>query len=344
MAHANLSVFLLRHGLSEANMDKTANARKPDHAIELAGSPESDDPHENGHAQAYLAGKAFVAHILERDGGRQKRRLRLLVSPYLRTQQTSDGFQRALDEAGFVYDRREAMEMREISFGLYDGLEDHELKELFPREHAHYQKHVEFSGELFAPMPMGESRIQVGDRVKALFGTILRDATGTSPHRDEEFARIVVQAHAEALRTGPIRDFVMVGHGVTNRQFRHRWMHYPWQWVEAEPNPGNCSIQVIRSTDGRGYEDVTVFEGFRHVRGHEKQEEREEGHVLPEKVQADADQEAAVQAELDGYSPGTPMSDGLRARLVSETDEERLDDGMREGGNAAGLWVAWLRS
>lgn len=180
--------------------------------------------------------------------------------------------------------------------------------------------------------------------MKALFGTILRDATGTSPHRDEEFARIVVQAHAEALRTGPIRDFVMVGHGVTNRQFRHRWMHYPWQWVEAEPNPGNCSIQVIRSTDGRGYEDVTVFEGFRHVRGHEKQEEREEGHVLPEKVQADADQEAAVQAELDGYSPGTPMSDGLRARLVSETDEERLDDEMREGGNAAGLWVAWLRS
>lgn len=342
MAQANLSVFLLRHGLSEANMDKTANARKPDHAIELAGSPDSDDPHENGHAQAYLAGKAFVAHVLERDGGSQTRRLRLLVSPYLRTQQTSDGFQRALDEAGFVYDRREAMEMREISFGLYDGLEDHELKEVFPREHAHYQKHVKFSGELFAPMPMGESRIQVGDRVKSLFGTILRDATPKEPLSiDEKIAR-----RDDPLRNGPIRDFVMVGHGVTNRQFRHRWMHYPWQWVEAEPNPGNCSIQVIRSTDGRGYEDVTVFEGFRHVRGHERQEEREEGHVLPNEVdeaQRLAD-EAAVQEELEGYLVGTPMSPGLLARMVSETDDDRLDDAMREGRSPGALWCAWLRS
>jgi len=342
MAQASLSVFLLRHGLSEANMDKTANARKPDHAIELAGSPESDDPHENGHAQAYLAGKAFVAHIRERDGGSQTRRLRLLVSPYLRTQQTSDGFQRALDEAGFVYDRREAMEMREISFGLYDGLEDHELKELFPREHAHYQKHVEFSGELFAPMPMGESRIQVGDRVKALFGTILRDAAPRDAMRLVE----AVAGREDRLREGPINDFVMVGHGVTNRQFRHRWMHYPWQWVEAEPNPGNCSIQVIRSTDGRGYEDVSVFEGFRHVRGHEKQEEREEGHVLPD-VHMSADEvndEADVQAELEAYKPGEPMSPGLLARMLAETDDDRLDDDMREGRSPGGLWCAWLRS
>jgi 2,3-bisphosphoglycerate-dependent phosphoglycerate mutase len=343
MAHTILSLFLLRHGLSEANMDKRVNARKPDYAIELAGSPEDPETHENGHAQAYESGRAFVEHILKRDGGVQKRRLRLLVSPYLRTQQTSDGFQRALDEAGFVYDRREAMELREISFGLYDGLEDHELAEIFPREHAHYQKHVDSAGELYAPMPMGESRIQVGDRVKSgTFGTILRDAA----QRDMSVLKEALAIRADPLSHGPIQDFVIVSHGVTIRQFRHRWMHYPWQWVEAEPNPGNCSIQVIENTDGEGYRDWNLFEGFRHVRGHEKQEEREEGHVLPD-VHMSADEvndEADVQAELEAYKPGEPMSPGLLARMLAETDDDRLDDDMREGRSPGGLWCAWLRS
>jgi broad specificity phosphatase PhoE len=295
-----IRIFLVRHGLSEANMDKSVNARKPDHAVELAGSPESDDPIENGHAQAYLSGLELVK-MIQADSAAdphhdktasfgsgellQRRRMRLLVSPYLRTRQTADGLQRALDEAGLVYDRREVMELREISFGLYDGLEDHELKEVFPREHAHYQKHVDFAGELFAPMPMGESRIQVGDRVKGVFGTILRDAQD----RRADTLQTALQKRDRPLDAGPILDFVVVSHGVTIRQFIHRWMHWPWEKVEAEPNPGNCAIHLIEGASGTGWTDERVFEGFRHVRGHERQEEREDGHVLPAPAADEAD-------------------------------------------------------
>jgi broad specificity phosphatase PhoE len=264
-------------------MDKTVNARKPDHAVELAGDPTCSNPIGNGHAQAYLAGQELVNYI--RMTGRnpnQMRRMRLLVSPYLRTRQTAAGLRRALDEAGFAYDSREAMELREISFGLYDGLEDHQLAEMFPREHAHYQKHVDFSGELFAPMPMGESRIQVGDRVKALFGTILRDSTPrTAPANPYPVQHTGKDPYAGP--DGPILDFVLVSHGVTIRQFRHRWLHWEWEQVEREPNPANCSIQLIEGLPGH-YADELVFEGFRHVRGHEKQEMREDGHVLPDAV------------------------------------------------------------
>lgn len=274
MSKPNIRIFLVRHGLSEANMDKSVNARKPDHAVDLAGDPADSDPTENGHAQARIAGEALAGLLIPE--GQQERRIRLLVSPYDRTRQTAAGLKHSLDAAGIVYDEREVMELREISFGLYDGLEDDELKAIYPREHAHYQKHVQFSGELFAPMPMGESRIQVGDRVKSVFGTILRDSQDRrldTPENEEE--RL-----AAPLTTGPILDFVIVSHGVTIRQFVHRWMHHPWEQVEAEPNPANCSIQLIERSLNGSYSHCHLFDGFRHVRGHEKQERREDGHAL----------------------------------------------------------------
>jgi hypothetical protein len=38
------------------------------------------------------------------------------------------------------------------------------------------------------------------------------------------------------------------------------------------------------------------------------------------------------------------MSPGLHARMVAETDDDRLDDDMREGRAPGALWCAWLRS
>jgi 2,3-bisphosphoglycerate-dependent phosphoglycerate mutase len=258
MMHPDVRIFLVRHGLSEANMDKTVNRPKPDHAIELASA---------GHRQAYDAGRILAQHMSSsRSLSEEPRRIRLLVSPYLRTRQTANGLERALSEEGMIFDRREVPELREISFGLYDGLSDDELAAQMPNEHAHYAKHIKFDGEYFAPMPMGESRIQVGDRVKSgTFGTILRDAE--------------IRADDEETGRRPILDFVVVSHGVTIRQFRHRWMHYPWEWAEKEPNPGNCAIQLLQGRSGRGWKDTELFEGFPHVRGDKAQERREDGSV-----------------------------------------------------------------
>ncbi|UYO54587.1 histidine phosphatase family protein [Rhodopseudomonas palustris] len=234
-------LFLVRHGESEANLDKTVNARLPDTQISLS-------PH--GFEQAYAAGQALASHLSP------DRRIRIFTSPYLRARQTAQKLEEALTDHGFTYDKREAIEIREISFGLFDGIPDEDLHVTFPLEYAHYEKHKAFEGEFFAPMPLGESRCQVADRVKGIFGTILRDSSPTRP--------------------APVRDFVIVSHGVTIRCFRMQWLHYPWEWYEHEPNPRNCSIQLIEGESGYG--ESQIFAGFVSRRS-STQERREDGTI-----------------------------------------------------------------
>ena len=243
MPARDIRVFLLRHGQSEANLDMAANARLPDHRIELSSE---------GYFQAEAAAN-FLIPLL-----RHSPRVRILCSPYMRTRQTSAAIERAMTQAAIPFDRREALELRELEFGLFDGVPDSDLGELFPREYAHYQKHKQFEGEFFAPMPLGESRCAVAGRVKQIFGTILRDASEARPD--------------------PISDFVVVSHGVTIRCFRLQWMHYPWEWYEAEANPRNCSIQMIEGHAANGYRDTLLFPGFEAPQP-SQQTRREEGVV-----------------------------------------------------------------
>jgi 2,3-bisphosphoglycerate-dependent phosphoglycerate mutase len=235
-------LFLVRHGESEANLDKSVNVNLPDHSIAL--SPE-------GHSQAAKVGEHLAGLVGDA-------RLRLFVSPYLRARQTADGIGQALHSAGIDFDRREAIELRELAFGLFDGIPDEELGKAYPREFQHYEKHKRFAGEFFAPMPLGESRCNVADRVKGIFGTILRDASPDRP--------------------APIRDFIIVSHGVTIRCFRMQWMHYAFEWYDKERNPPNCSVQLIEGRTGGGYDDRRIFDGFGE-KHRTQQHRREEGHI-----------------------------------------------------------------
>jgi 2,3-bisphosphoglycerate-dependent phosphoglycerate mutase len=242
MPAKTIRIFLVRHGESEANLDNTVNARLPDHKIALS---------EQGHAQAAAVGE-FLAKTL--DGAS---RTRILCSPYLRARETSAAIEQALAARSVKFDKREAIELRELQFGLFDGIADEDLPKLFPREYEHYDKHKRFEGEFFAPMPLGESRCNVADRVKGVFGTILRDASSD--------------------RSNPVTDFIIVSHGVTIRCFRMQWMHYSWEWYEREKNPHNCSAQLIEGRAGAGYNDQLAFKGF--ASRHTQQERREEGQV-----------------------------------------------------------------
>ena len=243
MPARTIRIFLVRHGQSEANLDKTVNARLPDHKIELSPA---------GRHQATAVGK-YLAETLA-----DSQRVRILCSPYMRARQTSEGIEQALAAAAVRFDKREAIELREMHFGLFDGIADEDLPKIFPREFEHYEKHKRFEGEFFAPMPLGESRCSVADRVKGVFGTILRDASADRPD--------------------PITDFVIVSHGVTIRGFRMQWMHYPWEWFERERNRQNCSAQLIEGRAAGGYSDRLVFEGFG-IAKPSQQERREEGQV-----------------------------------------------------------------
>ena len=243
MPAKSIRIYLVRHGQSQANLDNAVNARLPDHSVELSSK---------GREQALAVG-AYLAQALAK-----AKRIRIFCSPYTRARQTSEAIENALNSAEIKFDRREAIELRELQFGLFDGIADEDLPRLFPREYQHYEKHKRFAGEFFAPMPLGESRCDVADRVKGVFGTILRDASSD--------------------RANPVTDSIVVSHGVTIRCFRMQWMHYSWEWYEQEKNPRNCSVQLIEGRAGAGYMERLVYPGFQSAKASD-QARREAGHV-----------------------------------------------------------------
>lgn len=224
-------IHFIRHGLSEANLSTSVNRRKADHAIELA--PE-------GHHQAARAGDALAHHFNER--GDAPGRIRMLISPYRRTRDTALQVISALARRGYQVDARESLQLREQSFGLFDGLTPAERREIYPREYDHYLKHRDFEGEFYAPMPGGESRARVCDRVRGVFGSILRDFSSTA---------------------GPaITDAICISHGVTIRCAIMEFLHLPWEWNEQEPNPANCSIKTLAGRENEGWTLEEIFTGF----------------------------------------------------------------------------------
>jgi 2,3-bisphosphoglycerate-dependent phosphoglycerate mutase len=250
-APRKINLWLVRHALSAANLDKGVNHQLPDQEVPLA--PE-------GPAQALQAGRVLAKllaggvsvdpTVRALTGARSLHgRTRVLCSPYERTRQTAVQIREALCEQHVDHDYREELALREISFGLFDGYDDDELAANFPMEYAHYQKHMLKPGsEFWAGMPMGESRAQVADRVKgALFGTILRD-------NDPE-------------RADPIVNFVIVSHGVTLRALVMQWMHHKFEnWPT---NPANASVQLITSCNQPGlprYRHGFVHAGVPHTR------------------------------------------------------------------------------
>jgi broad specificity phosphatase PhoE len=247
-----IRIYLVRHAESEANLDQRINTLLPDHSIEL-----SDD----GRSQARKTGEILRSILLEspsvaeaREAGLPAPPIRMWRSPYQRTRQTSEellvglgGFAR---DGGLVLDVCEKSQLREQEFGLFDGVPDDELPNLFPREYAHYKKAEDNGGRFWAPMPMRESRCDVAERVHAMFGTFHRDA----------------ERH-------DIADIIVVSHGVTIRAFVYAWIGYGWEWFETQRNPGNCSIWLLENGENRGL----LFPGWPARRSHAAQEDREAG-------------------------------------------------------------------
>lgn len=230
-----MRIYLVRHGLSEANVDPEIYQHFADHAVPLSAK---------GKVQVQQAGDALAEYFEEkyqRPGSRPdpdtvkavKPKIRLWCSPYLRTRQTADAIEASTRY--WLEDRRENILLCEQQFGLFDGKTDAQLKAEFPREHAHYQKCEQFEGRFWARMPMGESRFDVATRVHQFFGTLHRDA----------------QKHQ-------IEDVIIVCHGVTLRAFVMMWCHKSPEWFEAEPNPNNAAIRLIEDNQDKGY----IFPGF----------------------------------------------------------------------------------
>jgi broad specificity phosphatase PhoE len=168
---APISIYLIRHGESEANLNKSVNAIKADHPVEL--SPRGQD-------QAVEAGTRLAAILTEPI--KEGEVIAAYVSPYNRTRQTWNNVKLGLREvlgALPAIRERESIYLRELEFGLFDGIADEELSSLFPLEYPHYNKLKQAGGEYYARMPCGESRCDVAQRVHQGFGSIHRDHENT---------------------------------------------------------------------------------------------------------------------------------------------------------------------
>ena len=210
-----MHIFLIRHGESISNAGENYVKRIPDHLVSLT---------ENGKAQARENGEWLANYCREK--GIDLSRVRIWISPFLRTRQTCDEFNRSLG----IEDIREDITLTEQQFGLFDSIPESEWEKRYPDEAQEYRRQCSNSGKFYARLPMGESPFDVAIRIHQFMGTI---------HRDYE-------------RHGVDTLFIFT-HGTTLRTFLLRWFHYSPEWYQDERNPKNCWIREIDGDVDMGY-------------------------------------------------------------------------------------------
>lgn len=210
-----MHIFLIRHGESIGNVGENYEKRIPDHLISLT---------ERGKEQARENGEWLLNYCKENNVDLSK--ARIWRSPYLRTRQTSEEFNKFLN----IKDIREDITLVEQQFGLFDSLPDEEWERKYPDEYAEYERQGANYGKFYARLPLGESPFDVAIRVHQFMGTI---------HRD-------FQKHG-------VDTLFIFTHGTTLRTFLLRWFHYSPEWYHEEKNPKNCWIREIRDDLDMGY-------------------------------------------------------------------------------------------
>lgn len=210
-----MHIFLIRHGESMANTGENYVPRIPDHAVSLT---------DNGKQQAFENGK-WLKEYCDRNGI-DLNNARIWRSPYLRTRQTSEEFNKSLG----ITDIREDITLVEQQFGLFDSVPEEDWGKLFPAEFAEYSRQKNNFGKFYARLPMGESPFDVAIRVHQFTGTIYRD-----------------------LEKHGVDTLFVFTHGTTLRTFLLRWFHYSPEWYHEERNPKNCWIREIKDGKDLGY-------------------------------------------------------------------------------------------
>ena len=210
-----MHIFLIRHGESIANTGENYEKRTPDHLVSLT---------ENGIKQASDAGHWLKDYCDTQNVDLSK--ARLWRSPYLRTRQTSDAFNKYLG----ISDVKEDITLVEQQFGLFDSIPKDEWGTLYPREYEEYLRQRNNFGKFYARLPLGESPYDVAIRIHQFMGTI---------HRD--------------LEKHGIDTLFIFTHGTTLRAFLLRWFHYSPEWFHQEKNPKNCWIREINGKEDLGY-------------------------------------------------------------------------------------------
>jgi broad specificity phosphatase PhoE len=211
---------IARHGWSRAN-------KRKDEAKRLGLEPAWDDVERDqdtplepeGHQQAFELGVmigSIVADIPEV----------LICSPYLRAKQTMYDIIRGIRVHNPTYNPRIVIEerIREIEFGIMDGIDRKRFRELFPSEAARRER----DGKYYYRPPGGENRPDVRIRVHSVLDTLNRDYVGM---------KVLIICHSVVV--------------LAFRSLIERWEEEQYLHVDAEDDVKNCGLTIYDRVDNR---------------------------------------------------------------------------------------------
>eukprot|EP01121_Diplochlamys_sp_Union-15-3_P022485 TRINITY_DN9593_c0_g1_i1.p1 TRINITY_DN9593_c0_g1~~TRINITY_DN9593_c0_g1_i1.p1 ORF type:complete len:408 (-),score=60.85 TRINITY_DN9593_c0_g1_i1:89-1312(-) len=218
-----MKLFLVRHGQSMANLDKTLHMKMADHAIPLSSL---------GEIQAAEVGKYIKSHFQtahKTEHPPPKWHCRIWTSPYYRARQTSYIIRE--NSEGWITDVQENIFFVEQQFGLFEGTDWNATPGgKFKKEIMYYDKCASYGGRFWASVPLGESRFDVCRRV----------------HQGCTYI------HRDVIHYGT-QNAIIVAHGVTLRAITMMWLNLNPEWFEEERNPVNCSIRLLENGVDKGY-------------------------------------------------------------------------------------------
>lgn len=199
---------IVRHGQSERNVAKE-QAKASGAATVWGGTLRDVDTPLTalGVQQAIQTGK-FLRDLANFDV--------IFSSPYMRALQTSQHITSQLDPAPpIIMEER----VREIEFGVLDGLTHQGIKERFPDEWARRER----EGKYWYRPPGGESRPDVALRVHSFLGALTRD------FRQK---KVLVVCHSVVV--------------LIFRRLLERWDEAKYLEVDQEDDVLNCGITTYR--------------------------------------------------------------------------------------------------
>ena len=171
-------IFLVRHGESEGNVDKSIYANKPDYALELTVL---------GHHQAVETGKDIAAY-LENEGESITQKIQFYISPFWRARQTYAGIAKSFQNHVKFEDPR----LREQEWG---HLRDQNITEKIEEYRDNY-------GHFYYRFNDGESCADVYDRISTFLETLHRD------FEKKDYAQnVIIVNHGMTLRVFLMRWF-----------------------------------------------------------------------------------------------------------------------------------------
>lgn len=209
-------LIIIRHGQSARNVAKDAAKQagaKPNYS---EGVRDQDTPLT---AYGYQQAEAVGRWLKEEYDWPQVNTV--LVSPYLRTRQTAD---RALEGLRYTPDVVIEERIREIEFGILDGLTPEGIRAKYPEEVERRKR----EGKYWYRAPGGESRPDVKDRIRSVLGMLTREL------REKH---VVVFTHSVVV--------------LAFRALLERWGEEQYLAIDKEQDVHNCGILRYVYEEGR---------------------------------------------------------------------------------------------